>query len=86
MWSHAGLGAQKKNVCYLADDTTPYACNINLPTLLRNLEYDIKSAIIWFDANYMQLNQTKCHFMVTGNIEGSIMGQSRRKSYMGKFS
>ena len=27
-------------VCNLADDTTPYACDIDLPTLLRNLEYD----------------------------------------------
>ena len=32
------------------DDRTPYACDINLPTLLSNLEYGIKSAIIWFDA------------------------------------
>ena len=45
------------NVCNLADDTTPYASDINLPTLLRNLEYDIKSAIIWFDNNYMRLNK-----------------------------
>ena len=45
------------NVCNIADDTTPYACNIDLPTLLRNLEHDSLSAIIWFEANYMILNQ-----------------------------
>ena len=26
------------------------------------------SAIIWFENNYMQLNQSKCHFMISGNI------------------
>ena len=57
----------KTNVCHIADVTTPYACDINLPTLLRNLEYDTMSAIVWFDANYMKLNQGKFHFMLTNN-------------------
>ena len=65
-----------------ADDTTPYTCNIDLPTILRNLEHDSLSAIIWFEANYMKLNQEKCHFMIAGNTHeflnrGSInMGKS----------
>ena len=54
-------------MCNIADGTTPYACNIDLPTLLRNLEHDFLSAIIWFEANYMKLNQKKCHFMIAGN-------------------
>ena len=32
------------SVCNLADDTTPYVCDINLPNMLHNLEYDTKSA------------------------------------------
>ena len=55
------------SVCNLADDTTPYACDTNLSTLLHNLEYDTKSACAWFDANYMKLNEGKCHFMLAGN-------------------
>ena len=55
------------NVCNIADDTTPYACNTDLPTLLHNLESDVTSAVIWFDANYMKLNQSKCHFMIASN-------------------
>ena len=51
-------------VCNIADDTTPYACNAHLPTLLRNLESDAASATMWFDANYMKSNQTKCHFLI----------------------
>ena len=60
------------SVCNLADDTTPYACDINLPNLLHNLEYDTKSAIIWFEANYMKLNQGKCHFMLADNTPESL--------------
>ena len=55
------------NVCNLADDTTLYACDINLPTLLSNLEYDTMSAIVWFEANYMKLNKNKCHFLLAGH-------------------
>ena len=39
-------------------------CNTDLPTLLHNLESDAASAISWFDANYMKLNQSKCHFLI----------------------
>ena len=53
----------------MADDTTPYACDINLPTLLQNLEGDTASAIFWFEANYMKLNQPKCHFLIAGSTE-----------------
>ena len=57
------------SVCNMADDTTPYACNIELPTLLHNLESDTASAIFWFEANYMKLNQPKCHFLIAGSTE-----------------
>ena len=50
--------------CNLADDTTPYACDMDLPNLIRNLEEDTASAIFWFDANHMILNQEKCHFLI----------------------
>ena len=57
------------SVCNVADDTTPYACDIDLPTLLHNLEGDTASAIFWFEANYMKLNQNKCHFLISGSTE-----------------
>ena len=55
------------SVCNFADDTTPYVCDTNLPSLLNNLEIDTVSAIMWFEANYMKLNQGKCHFLLAGN-------------------
>ena len=55
------------NVCNIADDTTPYACDFDIVTLMRNLENDTMSAIVWFELNYMKLNQDKCHFLIFGN-------------------
>ena len=59
-------------VCNLADDTTTYACDINLPNLLRNIEYDTLSAVVWFDVNYMKLNKDKCHLLLAGNTPESL--------------
>ena len=56
------------HVCNFADDTTLSACSIGLKELLRDLESDTLTAIIWFEDNYMRLNQSKCHFLVSGNI------------------
>ena len=36
-------------VCNIADDTTPYACDADLGVLLHNLESDTASALLWFD-------------------------------------
>ena len=55
------------SVCNIADDTTPFACDSDLQCLLHDLESDTMSAIIWFEANYMKLNQEKCHFLLAGN-------------------
>jgi hypothetical protein len=54
------------SVCNLADDTTPYACDKDLPTLMENLEGDITSVMDWFEANFMLLNADKCHFLLSG--------------------
>ena len=52
--------------CNFADDTTLSALGTNIEDILCNLEYDVKSAIIWFENNYMKLNHAKCHFLVLG--------------------
>ena len=58
---------ENTNVCNIADDTTPYVCSTSLPDLLNNLESDTTSAIMWFEYNYMKLNEDKCHFLFAGN-------------------
>ena len=51
------------HTCNFADDTTISAFSTKLEDLLYNLEYDIQSAIMWFDNNYMKLNKEKCHLL-----------------------
>ena len=55
------------NVCNIADDTTPYACDLNLGNLIFRLENDTLIAVSWFEANFMKLNADKCHFLLSGN-------------------
>ena len=33
--------------------------------MYNELEDDALIAILWFDNNYMKLNQSKCHFLLT---------------------
>ena len=54
------------HVCNFADDTTLTSCGIEINDLLNELEDDTLSAIIWFENNYMQLNESKCHFLTCG--------------------
>ena len=57
------------DICNLADDTTPYACDQNIENFFHRLEYDIQSALIWYEDNYMKTNEGKCHFLFTGITE-----------------
>ena len=57
------------DVCNFADDTTLYACDIALENVLSQLEDNAHTAILWFESNYMQLNQSKCHFLTAGSTE-----------------
>ena len=57
------------HVCNFADDTTLTACNVKMEDLLHDLEDNTLSAIVWFENNYMKLNQSKCHFLTCGSPE-----------------
>ena len=48
-----------------ADDTTPYAINSNIDTLLHILETDTTILMKWFQDNYLQMNANKCHLLIT---------------------
>ena len=48
-------------VCNFADDTTFYACDSDLKSLINGLELDSLLMIEWFENNNMKLNQDKCH-------------------------
>ena len=55
------------SACNLADDTTLYAADIDLNTLLKRIEHDTMMALEWFEYNHMKLNEEKCHLLVGGN-------------------
>ena len=49
-----------------ADDTTFFACDKDLGSLINRLEYDSLLAIEWFQNSYMKLNEDMCHLIVGG--------------------
>ena len=57
---------EKTDATNYADDTTLYACDNDLSSLIRRLEHDALISIEWFESNYMKLNQGKCHFLISG--------------------
>ena len=50
------------NVCNFADDTTLFACDLNLEVVLTQLEESSDLVIAWFQNNYMKLNTDKSSF------------------------
>ena len=80
-------------VCNMADDTTPYACDVSLPRLLRNLEGDVATVVSWFEANFMILNPDKCHFILDGprtaveqmyvRVGGQVVWESMERELLG---
>ena len=82
---------ESSNVCNFADDTTFYASDQNLDSLLNRLELVSLEAIDWFKANYMKLNEDKCHLLIGGNkyehvsamIGNSRIWESRREKLLG---
>ena len=58
--------AESTEVCNSADDTTFFACDKGLKTLISRLGHDSHLAIEWFESNYKKLNQDKCHLLVSG--------------------
>ena len=44
-----------------------YACDRDLSNLVRRLEHDSLIFIEWFESNYMKLNESKCHFLLSGH-------------------
>ena len=54
------------DLCHFADDTTFYALDVDLNSLIKRLEHDSFLAIEWFENNNIKLNQDKCPLLVSG--------------------
>ena len=74
-----------------ADDTTFYACDMELNSLTKRLEHYSFLAIKWFENNDMKLNQDKCHLLVSGyknenvwtNIGSEKIWESNKQKLLG---
>ena len=55
------------DVYNFTDDTTSFACNKNLTSVLSKLEQYSDIAINLFQNNYMKMNSDKCHLLVAGH-------------------
>ena len=59
-------------ICNYADDTTIYACDNNVESIIETLEGDALKIAEWFPNNCMKLNEDKCHLMVFGDKSNDI--------------
>ena len=64
--SHLFYPAESTEFCNFAYDTTFFACDKDLKTLITRLKHDSNLAIEWFESNYVKQNQDKCHLLVSG--------------------
>ena len=53
------LYIERTNICNFADDNTIYSSNINLQTILKDLEYDTKNILKWFKVNSIKPDAKK---------------------------
>ena len=56
---------ESTEVCNFVNDTTFFASDENLNSLIKRLEHDSLFAIELFQNNNMKLNQDKCHLLVS---------------------
>ena len=66
---------ESTEVCNFADDTTSFACDKSLNSLIKRLEHDSLLEIEWFQNINMKLNQDKHHLLVSDYKNENVWGQ-----------
>ena len=77
-------------ICNYADDTI-FACGSDLASVLESLEGDAALLSLWFENNYMKMNEDKSHLLVFGkkddevtvNMSGSLIKESDEEKLLG---
>ena len=54
------------SICNYADDTTIYACDKTLDSVVARLESDSRKVIQWVRDTFMKPSTDKCHFLILG--------------------
>ena len=68
-------------VCNFADDTTFFACDKDLGSLINRLEHYSFLAVEWFQNNSMKLNEDKCNLL--GGYKLGEFGDLINQNYWG---
>ena len=55
------------DVANFADDTSPYACDIDTDAALTRLKEELEILFIWFENNYFKSNPDKSHLLAGNN-------------------
>ena len=76
--------AESTNACNFADDTTFYACDKDLNSLINRLEHDSYLATEWFENSFMKLNQDKYHLLASGFKYENIWAKIGKIKNLGK--
>ncbi len=59
-------------ICNYADATPIFPCGPDLGSILESLEKDAALLSLWFENNYMKMNENKSHLPVFGNKDGEV--------------
>ena len=59
-------------ICNYADDSTIYACDSDIESVVKTLESDALKIASWFPNNCMKLNEDKFHLMAFGDKSNEV--------------
>ena len=82
---------KETEICNYADDTTVFVCGSDLGSILESLERDAALLCLWFENNFMKMNEDKSHLLVFGikddeatvNISGPLIEESDEEKLLG---
>ena len=70
-----------------ADDTTPYSCADDIPSIITQLQSTASKIFSWFTNNHMKVNPGKCHILLSAKTplmcKGHVLRLARVKSFLG---
>ena len=80
---------EENDIANYADDTTPYSCGTDIPTVISELQDPSAKVFNWFGNNHMKANRGKCHLLLSTkspevvSIDGIQMTSSTAETLLG---
>ena len=56
---------EENDIASYADDTSPYSCGTDIPTVISELQDISTTAFNWFGNNHITANPDKCHLFLS---------------------